>query len=285
MNNSIFTDIINVFKGKNYLLQIVIVNAFVFVLLNLILAVSPNDSRNDIVRFFGLSADVKTYFWRIWTLLTYMFTHVGLSHVFFNMAMLYFIGRIFTDLYGQKRLLQGYLYGGILGGLLYILSSIFIPAVSSESYLIGASAGVMSIIVAIGFLQPNYVFPVFTFRVPLKYVVLIAFITSSVLYIDQNTGGKIAHYGGAIYGYLLAYYLPKGIDINEKITTWLNSLYSIFKTKPKIKVVHKNEKHTKTKPSAKSQEQVDSILDKISKYGYDSLSKEEKDYLFKFSKK
>jgi membrane associated rhomboid family serine protease len=285
MNNSIFNDILNVFKSKNYLLQIIIVNAAVFVILNILLAVSPAESRNEIVRFFGLSADLGTYFYRFWTLLTYMFTHIGLSHGFFNMFLLYFIGHIFADLYGQKRLLQGYIYGGILGGFLYVFTSVFIPTVSTDSYLIGASAGVMSIVIATGFLQPNYVVQLFTFKIPMKYVVLVAFITSSVLYIDQNTGGKVAHYGGAIYGYLLAYFLPRGLDLNEKITRFLSTVFSVFKSKPKIKVVHKNDSFKRQKTDTKSQEEVDKILDKISKYGYDNLSKEEKDYLFKFSKK
>ena len=285
MNNSIFNDITEVFKSKNYLFQIIIVNAIVFVLLNVIIAIAPVDSRNDVVRFLGLSADIGNYYWRIWTIITYMFTHVGLSHAFFNMFTLYFIGRIFSDLYGQKRLLQGFLYGGVFGGVLYIISSIFIPNVSLDSYLIGASGGVMSIIVAIGFLQPNYTVQVFTYRVSLKYVVLVAFIMSSVLYIDQNTGGKVAHYGGAAYGYFLAYYLPKGIDLNQRITEFLNRFIKLFKRKPKIKVVHKNDTYKKPQPESKSQAEVDKILDKISKYGYDSLSKEEKDYLFKFSKK
>jgi membrane associated rhomboid family serine protease len=181
MNNSIFKDILEVFKSKNYLFQIIILNAVVFILLNVILAIVPDEAEQGVVRFFGLSADISTYYWRIWTLVTYMFTHVGLSHVFFNMFLLYFIGRIFVDLYGQKRLLQGFIYGGIVGGLLYMVSSVVVTTVSPGSYLIGASGGVMAIIVATGFLQPNYMVTVFTYRISLKYVVLVAFITSSVL--------------------------------------------------------------------------------------------------------
>lgn len=285
MNNSIFNDIYNVFRDKKYLLQIIIINAVVFVLLNIILSLTPHDIENEIVRFFGLSADISSYYWQVWSLVTYMFTHVGLSHLFFNMFLLYFIGKVFADLYGEKRLLEGYIYGGVLGGILYVISSMIIPTVSPESYLIGASAGVMSIIVATGFLQPNYTVHLFTFKIPMKYIVLVAFITSSVLYIDKNTGGKIAHYGGAIYGYALAYYLPRGLDLNGKISSYLKRFVKLFTSKPKIKVVHKNQSHTRQKTDAKSQAEVDKILDKISKYGYDNLTKEEKDYLFKFSTK
>ena len=284
MNNSIFKDLLEVFKSKNYLYQIIIVNAIVFVLLNVITAIAPIESKQDILRFFGLSANTD-YLWRVWTFFTYMFTHIGLSHVFFNMFLLYFIGRIFADLYGQAQLLQGFIYGGVLGGILYVCSALFISAVPTDSYLIGASGGVMAIIVATGFLQPNYTVLVFNYRVSLKYVVLISFITSSVLYLDINTGGKVAHYGGAFYGYLMAYYLPRGIDINKKITNYLSQFSQLFKPKSKIKVVHKNNSFKREQPEEKSQAEVDKILDKISKYGYDNLSKQEKDYLFKFSKK
>lgn len=285
MNNSIFKDLLEVFKTKNYLYQIIIVNALVFVILNIIMAIAPAESYDTIIRFFGLSADISQYYWRIWTLLTYMFTHVGLSHVFFNMFLLYIIGRVFSDLYGSQRLLEGFIYGGIVGGLLYMISALVLPTVSTDSYLIGASGGVMAVIVATGFLQPNYQMFFFTFRVPMKYVVLVAFILSSVLYIDQNTGGKVAHFGGALYGYLFAYYLPKGLDLNAKITKFFTGFIDLFKRKPKIKVVHKNKNHHQTPPNKKSQEEVDKILDKISKYGYDNLTQEEKDFLFKFSKK
>ncbi len=285
MNNSIFKDLMEVFKSKNYLYQIIIVNAVVFILLNLVTAIAPSDSYDSIVRFFGLSADIENNYWHIWTLVTYMFTHMGLNHVFFNMFLLYFIGRIFSDLYGSKRILETFIYGGVMGGLLYLISALILPNVSTSSYLIGASGGVMSVIVATGFLQPNYQMQIFTYRISLKYIVLVAFILSSVLYIDQNTGGKVAHYGGAFYGYIFAYYLPKGLDINTKITRFFSRIGKVFKPKSKIKVVHKNDTFTKKEPTKKSQAEVDKILDKISKYGYDNLSKQEKDFLFKFSKK
>tara|TARA_R110002050_G_scaffold80768_1_gene172702 strand:- start:5104 stop:5961 length:858 start_codon:yes stop_codon:yes gene_type:complete len=285
MNNSILDDLKNVFRSNNYLYQVIIVNAVVFVFLNIIEAVSPNDTYNSVIRFLGLSADFGTYYWRIWTYFTYMFTHVGFNHLFFNMLLLYMIGRIFSDLYGAKRFLETYLLAGLFAGILYMLSSLIIPSVSTQGYLIGASGAVMGVIVAIGFLQPNYMVQLFTFRVSLKYVVLTAFILSSVLYLDKNTGGKIAHFGGAAYGYLFAYYLPKGLDINQFFIRIFESFKQLFTRKSKIKVVHKNKNYTKPKTSQQDQNEVDKILDKISKSGYDSLSKAEKEFLFNFGKK
>ena len=282
MNNSIFDDIKNVFKSNNYLYQIIIANAAVFLILNIALAVTPPELSNTIKQFLGLSADFSTYYWRIWTYFTYMFTHIGFRHLFFNMLLLYMLGQVLADLYGQKRLLLTYIFGGLLGGVLYMLSSVVIPNVSPDSYLIGASAGVMAVIIAIGFLQPNYMMQIFTYRVQLKYVVLVAFIISSVLYLDTNTGGKVAHFGGALYGFLFAYYLPKGLDINLFIEKFFSSFTSIFKSKSKIKVVHKNKSHAKSSTNKASQAEVDKILDKISKSGYDSLTKTEKEFLFNF---
>ncbi len=282
MNNSIFDDLKNVFKSNNYLYQIIIANAVVFIILNIALAITPPESSNSIIQFFGLSADFSTYYWRVWTFITYMFTHIGFRHLFFNMLLLYMLGKVLADLYGQKRLLLTYIFGGLLGGVLYMVSSVIIPNVSPDSYLIGASAGVMAVIIAIGFLQPNYMMQIFTYRLQLKYVVLVAFIISSVLYLDTNTGGKVAHFGGALYGFLFAYYLPKGLDINLFIEKFFHSFTRVFRQKSKIKVVHKNKSHSKSTTTKASQAEVDKILDKISKSGYDSLTKTEKEFLFNF---
>ena len=285
MNNSILDDLKNVFRSKNYLYQVIIINAVVFVLLNIAIAISPGDAYNSVIRSLGLSANFSTYFWRIWTYFTYMFTHTGFNHVFFNMLLLYMIGRIFSDLYGSKRFLETYIYSGLFSGVLYMISSNIIPNVSPDSYLIGASGAVMGIVIAIGFLQPNYIVGIFTYKVQLKYVVLTAFILSSVLYIDKNTGGKVAHFGGALYGYLFAYYLPKGLDINKYLTNFFSIFKKLFASKPKIKVVHKNKNHQKQSTTKQDQAEVDKILDKISKSGYDSLTKAEKEFLFNFGKK
>jgi membrane associated rhomboid family serine protease len=284
MNNSIFEDIKRVFKSGNYLYQIIIINVVIFILLNVLLAIIPKESEELTLRFFGLSADLNQYFWRIWTYFSYMFTHVAFDHIFFNMLILYMIGRIFADLYGNQKFLETYLYGGLLGGVLFIVTAYVIPSLSVDHYLMGASAAVMSVVIAIGFLQPEYMLQIFTFRVPLKYVVLFAFITSSILNLNINTGGKIAHFGGAVYGFIFAYYLQRGTNINEPITKFFKSLTSFLGPK-KIKVVHKNSNYKKQQEDQISQEEVDKILDKISKSGYDSLTKVEKDFLFKFGKK
>jgi len=286
MGTSIFNDIKQVFKSGNYLYQIIIVNAVVLIILNVIIALTPSLVSSEVIRALALPANASDSLLLFWTYFTYMFTHTGLWHFASNMLWLYWMGIIFADLYGQKRVLQLYIYGGLTGGVLYVLSSFVLPTVSPNGYLIGASAGVMSVMIAIGVLQPNYKLRlVFFGEVSLKYLVMVGFLFSTVLDLNQNTGGKIAHFGGAAFGAFFAYYLPKGTDITSTFTKWFESIKSLFTRKSKIKVVHKSKNYTNTKSTSKQdQAQVDVILDKISKSGYDSLTKAEKDFLFKFGK-
>jgi len=285
MNNSIFNDIKRVFTTKNYLYQIILVNAIVFITLNLVIALTPRSFSINIVRIFALPGNAPNSLLLFWTYFTYMFTHVGFWHIVGNMIWLYWMGMILADLYGQKRVLQLYIYGGLAGGILYVLSTIILPNNDDNSYLIGASGGVMAVMIAIGILQPNYKLRLILFgEVSLKYLVLVGFLYSTVMDLNLNTGGKIAHFGGAAFGAIFAYYLPKGLDVTHRMNSWFNAISSLF-NRPKIKVVHKTKNHKNTNTTSKQdQEQVDIILDKISKSGYESLSKKEKDFLFKFGK-
>lgn len=287
MNPSILDQIKSFFKSGNYLYQTIAVNIGLFFVFNLFRALAPEFYISSI-RLIGLSADVVSYYWAPWTYLTYIFTHTDLNHILYNMLWLYFMGRILSDLYGQKRFLEIFIYGGISGGALYVLSAYLTPFVGVGSYLIGASAGVTAVMIAIALLQPNYRLNLILLGpVPLKYVALVGFLMSSVVDFNVNSGGKIAHIGGAVFGAAYGYYLPLGKDIARPITSFLEAMYTAIFKRPKIKVVHKNANPTaaKTASSTFSQEKVDQILDKISKSGYDSLSKAEKEYLFNINNK
>lgn len=287
MNNNFIHQIKAFFKTGNYLHQVIAVNVALFVVFNLLRALAPTTYILS-MRLFGLSADVVSYFWAPWTYITYIFTHTDLNHILYNMLWLYFMGRILSDLYGQKRFLEIFMYGGISGGVLYVISAYVTPFVGVESYLIGASAGVTAVLIAIALLQPNYRLNLLILGpVELKYIALVGFIMSSIVDFNINSGGKIAHIGGAIFGAAYGYFLPKGRDIALPITSVIEKLYNSIFNRPKIKVVHKNSKQRKTttQTDSFSQERVDQILDKISKSGYDSLSKAEKEYLFNINNK
>ncbi len=231
-----------------------------------------------------------------WTIITYAFMHSGFFHILFNMIILYFSGQIFLTFFSPKRLLNYYILGAISGALIYMLSYNLFPAFSSvgESYLIGASASVMAVLVGIATQVPNYSVRLILIGNVKLWWIAAFFVGLDVAQIPLgNAGGHLAHIGGALIGYTYTQQLTKGNDIGQFVTTSFDHLSDLMssKSKPRMKTVYKN-KAKKAKTNAKKtsststvdrtekQKRVDEILDKISKSGYDSLTKEEKDFLF-----
>jgi len=286
-------DIKNIFKDKNNgLMRIIFINIALFILVNLIIEIGKVSGYNsaDVLTWLALSSNLSIYLSHFWTLITYMFLHTELMHILFNMLWLYWMGKIFTEYLGSKRLVVTYLMGGICGGILFVLLYNFVPALRESNFLLGASAGVMAIVVAIAVLIPDYVIQLLFFGpVKIKYVALVSFVTTTVLDFSQNTGGKIAHLGGALYGLLYIIQYKKGTDWSKGPISLLDKLTSLFKKekKSKMKVAYKrsvsDEEYNANKLN--NQRVIDDILDKISRSGYESLSKKEKDILFKMSNK
>ena len=228
-----------------------------------------------------------------WTLITYMFTHFSLMHIFWNMITLYWFGQLFINYTNSKKLIPLYLLGGISGALLTLILFTAIPAFQPfiGAPMIGASAGVTAIIVATATLIPNVNMNMM-FIGPVKLIYVALF----VIFIDvlnvasyDNIGGNISHLGGALMGYLFIFQYKRGVDFSKGINRffdWISGLLSI-KPKSKMKVAYKrkvtDEEYNYNKKV--EQENIDRILDKISKSGYESLSKSEKDILFKASVK
>ncbi|HBH05528.1 MAG TPA: rhomboid family intramembrane serine protease [Flavobacteriales bacterium] len=283
----ILEDIKKLFRNGNYVGQTVLINAAVFLVLNLALAFSPASWDYTILRWLGLSADIPESLMRIWGYITYMFVHQRFFHLLFNVLWLYWIGRILADIYGQKRYLEVYLLGGLSGGILFVLAAQILPGISTDNFLIGASGSVLAILIATAVLLPDYTMNLLFFGpVRLKYIALVGFILSTLLDLNQNTGGKVAHMGGALYGAVYALQLRNGRDINAGVVGAWNRFAKLFKRKPKLKVVHRNSTgSSKSMKDIDRQAKIDAILDKISSSGYDSLSSAEKDFLFKFSNK
>jgi len=211
-----------------------------------------------------------------------MFMHDGIFHIAFNMLWLYLLGQIFEDYLGNKRIAGLYLLGGFSGALFYILAYNIFPVfapVLPVSTAVGASASVMAIIVATATLVPNYTIPlIFIGPVKLKWLVLVYVVVDFLSIAGPNSGGEIAHMGGALMGFVYIKRLQKGND-------WVEVIGQLFSRRPglsKLKVATRNnEKKSQSRPR---QEDVDHILDKISTTGYESLSKEEKEILFRASK-
>ena len=223
-----------------------------------------------------------------------MFLHEGFMHILFNLLWLYFGGRIFSEFLGDKKLISTYILGGFAGAALYIVSFNIFP-VFSEVYeisrLLGASASVLAVLIAISTYMPDYtVRLLFLGNVKLKYIAIFSIVLDILSIPNSNSGGHISHLGGALFGYLYVKQLQKGKDWSLVFYRWINTLGTLFKSKPKkskIKVVHRKSRddYEYNAQKVNEQERVDQILDKISKSGYDSLSKEEKDFLFKASQK
>jgi len=232
--------------------------------------------------YLALPAYLPKLLIRFWTPLTYMFMHSGIFHILFNMLWLYWIGQIFEEFSGYKRTLGLYLMGGFAGAFFFILSYNLFPVFAQVlplSTAVGASASVMAVIVATATLLPDYTIPLFIIGpVKLKWIAIAYVIFDFLSIAGPNSGGEIAHLGGALIGFIYIKRLQKGHD-------WIASITNLFKSGPRLsnlKVVARNTaKKSQGKPR---QEDVDRILDKISVTGYESLSKEEKEILFRASK-
>jgi len=226
-----------------------------------------------------------------WTFITYMFLHNGFLHLLFNMVWLHFAGKIFLQYLSPKQLLSTYILGGVSGGLIFIISYNYIPALAiytENAQALGASAAVLAIIVAIATYTPNYSvrFP-FIGIVKLKHIAIFSVMLDLLSIPKGNAGGHIAHLGGALFGYIYIKQLQKGNDFSIGFIKWINNTANLFKPKSKLKTVHKRKKTDTQFNAEKSAQQiaVDIVLEKISKSGYESLSKEEKSTLFSASKK
>jgi len=204
---------------------------------------------------------------------------------------LYWFGTIFLHYIGQKKLVAVYLLGGISGAILYIISFNIFPAFTgmvADSSAIGASASVMAVVIAIAVYVPDYTVNLFLLgRIKIKYMALAIFILTSFMDFSVNSGGKIAHIGGALFGYLYSGNLRKGRDIGKWINLIIDRIVTLFKPKKKMKVTYKKpvDDYDFNKQKADHQNRINAILDKISKGGYESLTKEEKDLLFRESQK
>ena len=242
----------------------------------------------DFIKYVSLSSDPSELLWKPWSLITYNFFHAGIWHILFNMIMLQFSGRLFLTFFTEKQLLGLYLIGGIFAGIIYILCYMFFPAlVNINTSLIGASASVMAILFATVAYAPMMQLRLLIFgNVKLWHIAIVLIIVDLVQISAANTGGHLAHLGGAFFGYIYIMQLKNGHDL----TKWMSVFDHKIGKKTPFKKVHKTYNRPEPKPVSKIvtkdkvQQQIDEILDKISKSGYDSLTTAEKEFLFRAGK-
>jgi membrane associated rhomboid family serine protease len=233
--------------------------------------------------YVELSANIKTAIFRPWTILTYGFFHASFSHIFWNMMLLYISGGLMLNLFKEKLLLNTFFVGIMAGGLTYLIAYNVFPVFSSvEGTLIGSSAGVMAVLIFMASYMPNSPIRVFVFSVPLKYIALL-FVFIDLLQIPQsNAGGHIAHLGGALWGYIYQRQFLQGNDIGAWFMNGFDSIRNTLASKPRTKRPKTARKTTTS--DAVDQKKIDAILDKIAASGYESLTKAEKEYLFRAGK-
>ena len=235
----------------------------------------------SIIEFFQVSPSLTDLIFKPWSLFTYGFFHADLWHLLGNMIILYFSGRIVLDLFGKQNFLKIFFIGILFGSVTYLLSYNIFPVFSGlKPPMIGASAGAMAMFVFLASYNPNYSFRLILFDVKVIYLASFFIIMDIIQIPISNAGGHLAHLGGAFWGYYYNSKLNKGKEIGNWLIKFINYINNFFKTKPKVRKVYNRKKYKKSENRV-DQEKIDSILDKISKSGYDSLTKSEKETLFK----
>ena len=285
MANFIIEDIKKAWnKRDNGLIKIILINIIVFVSISVVQVILTISGLSSFFTLFinklMLPASLGTFILQPWSIITYFFLHMSFMHILWNMLFLYWFGKIIYDNIGNNALISLYVLGGIIGGLFYMAIYNIIPYYAdrvSESLMLGASAGVFSVVVGSATLMPNYTFHLLLIGpVRIKYIALFYVLLSFFDVAGTNAGGEIAHLGGAFIGYIFIRQLQNGINIGEGIINFLN-LFNEKKKEKKNKFQKESDETT--------QDEVDKILDKISESGYSSLTSKEKERLFNASKK
>lgn len=300
-------------KTASWLLKIVYINIAIFLVLRILAVVGffLNINVTEWIKWIECPSSIANFIQQPWSIITYMFAQFDVLHILFNMLWLYGFGKLFLEFNSQKQLLALYIYGGILGALVFMAGYNLLPVFEGHTgWLIGSSASAIAIVIATAILNPEYkVGLLFIGQISLKWI---AIITLAIFFLGlsgENSGGHMAHFGGALAGALYGIMMRKGTDITRPFNKFLDSIanafYSIkdFKfTRPKAKSPKakkwdsnssnsQSQKDSKGAPSGKAsaspedQAELDKILDKIKKSGYTALSAEEKKRLFDVSKR
>lgn len=255
---------------------LLIVNISIFFIINISTGIFQSDF---ITLNMALPLNLNEFVFKFWTLFTYMFSHKDLGHVFYNMLLLYFSAQTFLSFLSEKKMVYVYIMSGLMGGIILLILSAIFPSTFEYSILFGASAAVLGIVTSLALYIPNLPISLFgIIEMKYKYYALLIFAVSTIIDFNINTGGKISHFGGAFFGLFFGYMLKNGKDISE--LTFFNRTKSST-----LKVIHSNKNAKAHEQSLSNQQTIDSLLDKISKNGYESLSKSEKELLFKLSQK
>jgi len=267
------------YKNGNWVEKLIFINLAVFILSVVFggfRAILPG-MVNFWNHWFALNADFNIFITKPWTVITYGFLHFNFFHILFNLITLFYFGNLFLDFFVPKKLIKFYVLGTICGGIFFLLTYNLFPNLKhSNTSVVGASAAIMAIIIGLATHVPNYQLKFrFIGYIKLSYLAYAFIVWDLINLSGNNTGGHLAHLGGGLYGFLSVYY-QNSFKFKNNLKTW-------FKPKSPLKTTYKA-KQPKAKQNENNQTEVDRILDKISQSGYEALSKEEKEFLFKQKK-
>lgn len=288
----IFTKIKDSFRRGGIPLQLIYINVGVFLIIRVVgvLCLLFNIPHLSLLDILELPSFIPDLLRKPWTLVTYMFTHHDFFHILFNMLWLYWFGQIFLQFFNARQFGGLYLLGGLAGALFFVLTynllPYFQPAVA-YSALIGASASVMAIVFAVSFYRKDLeINLLFIGRIKLIYLALGTLVIDFLAITSSNAGGHIAHIGGALLGILYASRMKEGKDLTKPINKVVDWFVNLRKPKPKMRVTYKRTEtdYEYNERKHKESEELDRILEKLKRSGYESLSNEEKKKLFDASK-
>ena len=292
-------------KPNNTLVQLILINTVIFLTVIMVLVVTTLSGQSAaydwVVSQLVMPWEPMALARKPWTILTHAFTHADPFHILWNMLFLYWFGKLIEEYLGSRRLVGLYILGALGGGLCYFASYNLIPYFSTQvggKVLLGASGAALSVAVGAATLLPNYTFHLLLIGpVRIKYIVLFFVVLSFFNSVGSNAGGNLAHLGGALVGFSYIKLLQAGSDLGRPIYWLMDQWSNLFRTKPPVKVSQR-QRSTQTAASAyvsvgsssttssmPDQDEVDAILDKIGRSGYESLTREEKQKLFRASQK
>jgi membrane associated rhomboid family serine protease len=288
---SLAQDIQDKLKRLNVFEKIIVINVVIFIVGWLIFRIQNLHSEESLA-WLELPKNFSEFITKPWSIVTYGFIHYGFFHILFNLLVLYFVSRTMVNMFSSKLSLNIYVLGILVGGLSFLLVYNVLPQSYSTHVgsLVGASAGVRALLIFICAYMPNREARFFMISIKLWYIGLVIVVLDVIGLFSVNQGGSVAHLGGNILGYLYATQLQKGTDIGKGLERFIDRIANLFKAKSSLKTVHKSKKkpyvgHNKNEFNEfNKQKRINLILDKISKSGYESLTKEEKEFLFRAGK-
>ena len=291
--DGIFTNLKRTFDSGNILAKLIYINVGLFLVIRLtgVILLLFNLSGFPFLQYLQMPSSPELLLYRPWTVITYMFTHYDFLHILFNMLWLYWFGGLFLSFFNERQLGGLYILGGIAGAILFMVAYNVFPyfrEAAPYSYLMGASASVMAVVFAVSFYRKDLEINLFLIgRIKLIYLALFTFVIDLLAITSTNAGGHIAHIGGALFGIWFAARIKQGKDLTKPMNRIIDWVVNLGKRKPKMRVTYKRAETDYEYNARKHRENIDLdvILDKLKRSGYESLSADEKKKLFDASKK